>query len=337
MTESAETEAEQAAETPDKTKDRLIDRVPPIQVALFLTVIWSIAFFIPIISAQVSLINTAPPLFTAMTFIMPILFVWLTAIMIIAMRRLRSETQVLRHAIESMHHNIEGELAAQAEERDNWSYFQQEQMARLRDVTPFGDAQRLPEPKAVFAPFEHQPDPEEVAQYGLPLTHPKPIEVVPLSNGEIIQSLNFPNNSDDKEGLRLMRRATEDRNLAALIKTSRNTLTALSQDGVFMEDLVPDAPQAQVWRRFAKGVRGPAIAALGGIRDRSALALTKGRLKSDVEFRETAHNLLREFDRFILDFEKTATDDELLALGHSRTGRAFMLIGRCTGTFEKSA
>ncbi|MEO0342858.1 MAG: hypothetical protein AAF198_05415 [Pseudomonadota bacterium] len=234
-----------------------------------------------------------------------------------------------------MHRNLEGEMAAQAEERDSWSFFQQEQLARFKAFRP---EERDPSVKAtsVFKPFEPSLGEEENSQYGLPLSHPKTSETVPLSTAEIVRALNFPNNADDKEGLRLMRRASEDRGLASLAKNARAVLTDLSQDGIFMDDLVPDAPQAQVWRRFAKGVRGPAIAALGGIRDRSALALAKGRLKGDVEFREISHNLLREFDRFVLEFEKTASDDDLLALGQTRTGRAFMLLGRCTGTFEKT-
>ncbi|MEM9716381.1 MAG: hypothetical protein AAF826_07680 [Pseudomonadota bacterium] len=325
MTESANTQ----------DRESLISRISPIQVALGLTLIWSIAFFIPFLSADVEAETVASPVLSLLTFLMPLLFIWLTAIMIASMRRLSSETKLLRHSIEAMHHNLESEMAALSEDRDSWLLFQQEQLSKMSELRQSPSETAMSSIKT-FTPFEPNLDPEETAQYGLPLNHPRKVEIVPLDHGEIVRALNFPNNADDKEGLRLMRRASEDRQLVQLMKTAQSTLTNLAQDGVFMDDLVPDAPQAQVWRRFAKGIRGPAIAALGGIRDRSALALTKGRLKGDVEFRETAHNLLREFDRFILEFEKTATDDDLLSLGQTRTGRAFMLLGRCTGSFEKA-
>lgn len=337
MTEDPKDQLEAEVPLAEDEDDReILSRVSPIQAAIALTLVWAIAFFIPLASNEIDFSTSISPFFTLLTFVAPVLFIWLSAILIITMRRLKSQMKVLRYAVETMHRSLEGELRAQADERDNWSFFQQEQMDKLKDFVPPQDLESQPRLRAAFEPFEPKPDPEELAQYGLPLTHPTQLEVVPLSTGETVQALNFPNNSDDKEGLRLMRRASEDRNLTLLIRTARQVLTSLSQDGVFMDELVPDAPQAQVWRRFAKGVRGPAIAALGGIRDRSALALTKGRLKGDVEFRESAHNLLREFDRFVLEFEKTASDDDLLTLGQTRTGRAFMLLGRCTGSFEKS-
>ena len=335
--EQTEDQARDIPVAEDEDDQGILSRVSPVQAAIALTLVWSIAFFIPIVSNNIEFSTNISPFFTLLTFVAPVLFIWLTAIMIITMRRLKSQMRVLKYTVEHMHRSLEGELRAQAEERDSWTFFQQEQMAKLKDFVPSADTEAAHGLRTALQPFEPKPDPEELAQYGLPLAHPTELEVVPLTNSEIVHALNFPNNSDDKEGLRLMRRAAEDRGLALLIKTARQTLTALAQDGVFMEDLVPDAPQAQVWRRFAKGVRGPAIAALGGIRDRSALALTKGRLKGDVEFRETAHNLLREFDRFVLEFEKTATDDDLLSLGQTRTGRAFMLLGRCTGTFDKTS
>ncbi|MEO1563762.1 MAG: hypothetical protein AAFR98_10040 [Pseudomonadota bacterium] len=331
------TDAPETDETDLPKNEGLRSKVSPVQAAAALTILWALAFFIPILSQRISFENAAPPFFTILTLVLPILFIWLVAITTMAMRRLRAETRDLQRTIKEMHKTIEGELAAQAEERENWTFLQQEQLTKIRDITPGITVDQEPQVRRPFAPFEPRPDPEDVAQYGLPLAHPTPIETVPLTTTETVQALNFPNNSDDKEGLRLMRRASEDRNLALLMKTARQALTSLSQDGVFMDDLVPDAPQPQVWRRFAKGVRGPAIAALGGIRDRSAVALTKGRLKGDIEFRETAHNLLREFDRFVLEFEKIASDDDLLALGQTRSGRLFMLLGRCTGTFERTA
>ena len=51
-------------------------------------------------------------------------------------------------------------------------------------------------------------------------------------------------------------------------------LTLLSQDGIYMDDLRPDRARPEAWRQFAEGARGREVAALGGVRDRSSLALT---------------------------------------------------------------
>ena len=101
-----------------------------------------------------------------------------------------------------------------------------------------------------------------------------------------------------------------------------------------MDDLKPDRARPELWRRFATGERGRGVAALGGVRDRSSLALTAGRMREDPVFRDAAHHFLRTFDRAVQDFEKNAGDAELASLADTRTARAFMLLGRVTGIFD---
>lgn len=101
-----------------------------------------------------------------------------------------------------------------------------------------------------------------------------------------------------------------------------------------MDDMRPDLARPEIWRRFAGGERGRVIAALGGIRDRSSLALTAGRMKQDPIFRDAAHHFLRRFDQMFAQFEKTASDGEIQELAGTRTARAFMLLGRVAGIFD---
>ena len=126
----------------------------------------------------------------------------------------------------------------------------------------------------------------------------------------------------------------KDRETAILIQAAQDVLTLLSQDGIYMDDLRPDMARPDVWRRFAQGERGRKIAVLGGIRDRSSLALTNGRMKQDTIFRDTVHHFLRQFDKVFARFEESATDADLTAFSDTRTARAFMLVGRVTGTFD---
>lgn len=156
----------------------------------------------------------------------------------------------------------------------------------------------------------------------------------PLSMADFIRAVQFPESPDDKEGFRALRLALEDRDVAKLIRAAQDVLTLLAQDGIYMDDLRPDRARPELWRRFATGERGRTIAALGGIRDRSSLALTASRMREDPVFRDAGHHFLRSFDRTFAVFEKNASDADLAELAETRTARAFMLFGRVTGTFD---
>ena len=140
--------------------------------------------------------------------------------------------------------------------------------------------------------------------------------------------------AEDEEGFTALRKALKDRQASHLIQAAQDILTLLSQDGIYMDDLRPDRARAEIWRRFAGGERGRQIAALGGIRDRSSLALSAGRMKQDPIFRDTAHHFLRRFDRMLAEFAENASDTEIADLSDTRTARAFMLLGRVTGMFD---
>ena len=176
--------------------------------------------------------------------------------------------------------------------------------------------------------------PPETKQSSLALDTPNTEPAEPISISEFIGAMNFPENEDDREGFRTLRRALQDRNVAKMIRASQDILTLLSQDGIYMDDLRPDRPRAETWRKFAQGERGPAVAGLGGIRDRSCLALANGRMKKDPVFRDAAHHFLRQFDTVLSEFEANAIDQELVDMGDTRTARAFMLLGKAAGTFD---
>jgi Ribonuclease G/E len=101
-----------------------------------------------------------------------------------------------------------------------------------------------------------------------------------------------------------------------------------------MDDLRPHRPTPELWGRFALGERGRQISGLGGVRDRSSLALTAGRMRQDTIFRDTAHHFLRQFDKALQEFERNASDQDIAALAETRSARAFMLLGRVTGMFD---
>ena len=156
----------------------------------------------------------------------------------------------------------------------------------------------------------------------------------PLSLDDFIRALNFPENADDEDGFAALRRGLQNRETELFIQAAQDVLTLLSQDGIYMDDLRPEVARPETWRRFSLGERGRKVSNLGGIRDRSSLALTSGRMKQDSIFRDTAHHFLKTFDKEFGRFEKSATDEEISAFAETRTARAFMLIGRVAGTFD---
>ena len=177
---------------------------------------------------------------------------------------------------------------------------------------------------------QEEPSDQSVLELGTPLE----VFTAPLSNADYIRALNFPETPDDTVGFAVMNRAMKDPLTSQMIRAAQDILTLLSQDGIYMDDLRPDMARPDIWRQFAKGERGRSIAALGGIQDRSSLALSNGRMKQDAVFRDTAHHFLRVFDTCFSKFEPTASDAEISAFSETRTARAFMLLGRVAGTFS---
>jgi len=173
-----------------------------------------------------------------------------------------------------------------------------------------------------------RPDPQKMLE--LSVAEP----VTPVTNEDFISALNFPETAEDRAGFEALRRALANPQVAPLIRASQDVLTLLSQDGIYMDDLTPERTRPEVWRKFALGERGPAISGIGGIRDRSSLALSSARMRQDTIFRDSAHHFLRAFDRTFSATADAFSDQELVKLTDTRTARAFMLLGRVTGIFD---
>lgn len=156
----------------------------------------------------------------------------------------------------------------------------------------------------------------------------------PLPLDTLIRALHFPETAEDEAGFDALREALRHPPSSRVVQAAQDILTMLSQDGIYTDDLIPDRARPDIWRRFAKGERGREISALGGIRDRAALALSARRMREDSIYRDTAHHFLRSFDQTLARIEPEATDAELARLSETRSARAFMLIGRVAGIFD---
>ncbi|MGR3617601.1 MAG: hypothetical protein ACU0BB_16385 [Paracoccaceae bacterium] len=275
-------------------------------------------------------------LLTMLVVFLPVAMIWVAAAAARSTQVIREESLRLQAAIDAIRH-------AYVKQQQNASVSQEPSVTKKLDEI----AQLTKKTETALATFQTKRsnpvrtavEPEDSGVVGdeqpaLALGTTAEELAPPLQSDDFIRALNFPETAEDEGGFAALRRALQDRKAAQLIQAAQDVLTLLSQDGIYMDDLRPDMARPEIWRQFANGSRGRAVAALGGIRDRTSLALTNSRMKQDPIFRDTAHHFLRKFDRMMAEFEPVATDAEISALSDTRTARAFMLLGRVAGTFD---
>ena len=284
--------------------------------------------------------------------ILPIVLIWIGAALLQLSHVLQDEARRTEAALTTLRqsyaalpkHQPTDNTIAMTRKLDEVVLSQQILESTLAELTAQQNSTPPPAAKTVVPTRIDHPESQQMSpqdptapsgdQGNLGLDAPSAEAAGSLSHGDYIRALNFPENSDDAEGFAALQRALRDRKSAQLVQSSQDILTLLSQDGIYMDDLRPDMARPEVWRRFAAGERGRTMAALGGVRDRAALARATLRLKQDPIFRDSAHHFLRLFDKNFLVFEKTASDIEISTLSDTRTARAFMLLGRVAGTFD---
>jgi len=312
-------------------------------VAIGATAVWlvcmAVAFLVmpSDVSGDAGTASELPVPLALMTIVLPVGMIWVIATAARASKTMREESQRVQVAIDAIRQSYISQSQNGA--------FGAEPASVARKLDEIAAATRKTE--TVLATFSSRrdahspsPNPAPVAaasrddQPRLALGTEVEEASPPLDNADFIRALNFPETAQDEAGFVALRRALRNRPSAQLVQAAQDVLTLLSQDGIYMDDLTPDRARPEIWRNFGQGLRGRPIAALGGIRDRSSLALSAGRMKQDPIFRDAAHHFLRLFDKTFAEFEKRATDSEIAALAETRTARAFMLLGRVAGTFD---
>ncbi len=313
-------------------------------IAIVLSVLWVagvVLFFAFAPKGEAGV--TLDPVVFVMKFLaifLPIAVIWVGALAARSARVMREESSRLQASIDAMRHTYLEQTHA------GYTAVQPSVEKKLEEIA--ATAKQTETAIATFTsarsnPVEQSPDkpaiPNGAAQDGdeqtsLALGTTAEDMAPPVSVNDFVRALNFPDDPDDREGFAALRRALKDRHVARLIQSAQDVLTLLSQDGIYMDDLKPEHSRPEIWRNFAQGERGRSIAPLGGVHDRSSLALTSGRMRQDPIFRDAVHHFLRQFDKTFVEFEPNASDQDIVALSNTRTARAFMLLGRVTGTFD---
>lgn len=309
-------------------------------VAIILSALWllgAVLLFVFLPGDERPGFDVVSFLLNMLAIFMPVGMIWVAAIAARSSRVMREESARLQAAIDG----IRQAYISQQQHRGAMS--SDASVAKKLDEIAAA-AKKTETALATFSTRRDRAQPSRTAQGAqqgtaddqptLALGTPAEELAPPLPAEDFIRALNFPDTAEDEEGFAALRRALRDRKTAQIIQASQDVLTLLSQDGIYMDDLRPDMARPEIWRQFAQGARGRSIAALGGVRDRTSLALTAGRMKQDPIFRDAAHHFLRLFDRMFATFEPNASDAEISALSDTRTARAFMLLGRVAGTFD---
>lgn len=310
-------------------------------VAIVLSLLWLVAaitFFLITPGASPEGVDSLRFVMTLLAVFMPVAMFWVAATAARSSRVMREESQRLQTAIDAIRQAFLAQQQRSAISNEPSVSKKLDEIAAAAKKTEttlatFQTTRRRPD-QAATQPTPPAPNTEGGDQGSLALGTLAEELSPPLPADDFIRALNFPETAEDEEGFAALRRALRDRRTAQLIQAAQDVLTLLSQDGIYMDDLRPDMARPDIWRQFAQGTRGRAIASLGGVRDRTSLALTSGRMKQDHIFRDAAHHFLRLFDRMIAEFEPSASDADLSALSETRTARAFMLLGRVAGTFN---
>lgn len=311
-------------------------------IAVVLSFIWlagTAVFFLVLDPGAFGNLDSLRFIMTLLAIFIPVAMIWVAATAARSARVVREESARLQAAIDGMRRTYvaqsQGTQTQIGAEPSVARKLDEIAAATRKTETALATFSSSRDRDAGIRKMAEKPTSEDSENQGL-LELGTPAEELgpPLSREDFISALNFPENADDAEGFAALRKALKDRKAAHLIQASQDILTLLSQDGIYMDDLRPDLARPEIWRHFAAGDRGRAIAALGGVRDRSSLALAAGRMKQDPIFRDAAHHFLRRFDKSFVEFEETATDAEIAAMAETRTARAFMLLGRVAGIFD---
>lgn len=283
-------------------------------------------------------------LIVVLAVLLPVALIWIGAIAVKSARIMREESDRLQASMDAMRqiYITQAQMAAttmgpnverKIDEIVKGQQRAESALAQFATSRPISVPVPSPERPAV-APMAPPVTPGMDQQPDLALGTPAEIYGTPVSTADFITAMNFPETADDRAGFNALRRALADRRAAVLIQASQDVLTLLSQDGIYMDDLTPDRAKVEIWRRFAAGERGRTVSGLGGVRDRSSLALSAARMRQDSIFRDAAHHFLRTFDKTLASIADRLSDEELSALTETRTARAFMLLGRVAGIFD---
>ena len=150
-----------------------------------------------------------------------------------------------------------------------------------------------------------------------------------LPNWDILlKSLNFPKDINDQLGFKALKIAKKHKQTKELLLSAEDVMTLLSKKGVYLDDHNFSPLDDKSWIEFILDEnlsQKKSLVCLG--HERLIEMLSKENIK-DTIFRDTMLTFLRRFDQFLRLRYQSALEDQLSQLALTRSGKAFILIGK---------
>ena len=273
-------------------------------------------------------------IFFLMILVLPLSFVWLGSAVIRRSFQIQDEARRLEREVREMQTSGNAPSRAgvsQPRIKDNRVDTLQKRVTELSNQIKQMET-TITSVRQMQAALQTQASPNRKPDTAVAQPVPEPAEPI-LDWPNMLLALNFPRDEKDAEGFRALRLAKRDENAGRLLRAAEDMLNLLAQEGIYMDDLRPTIAPAYDWRSFAEGTRGNDVGSVGGIIAPEAMERIKAREKNDQIFKDTSLYFLRRFDIMLKSFVEGASDGQIQQLADTRTGRAFMLLGRAAGMF----
>ena len=149
----------------------------------------------------------------------------------------------------------------------------------------------------------------------------------------LLQALHFPNDKNDSVGFEALKIARMNNAVLELLRVSEDFLNLLAQDGIYLDDLIIEAPPVEAWLNFVNTDKKFRTRKLSCVGIDEYIEKLKLRAKADAVFRDTALMLFRRFDRLLRDKIGLAQDHQIFRLASTRSGKAFLIVGKISDIF----
>ena len=155
----------------------------------------------------------------------------------------------------------------------------------------------------------------------------------PLTWELILKALHFPKDEHDLMGFSALKIARKNNTFSELLQVSEDFLNLIAQDGIYLDDLKIEPPPIEAWLSFISTNQNRNKRRLNCVGIDRQIKRLKSRIKTDTIFRDTSLMLMRRFDVLLRDHLKLANDDQIFKIAETRTGKAFLIVGKLSDSF----
>ena len=149
----------------------------------------------------------------------------------------------------------------------------------------------------------------------------------------ILKALHFPKDEHDLVGFSALKIARKNNTFSELLQVSEDFLNLIAQDAIYLDDLKIEPPPVEAWLSFISTNQNPNRRRLNCVGIDRQIKRLKSRIKTDTIFRDTSLMLMRRFDVLLRDHLKLANDDQIFKIAETRTGKAFLIVGKLSDSF----